>query len=234
MPTVCAANGRTKRRSATQTRRSRRRGAARPAGPGSLPRCFTRIRSSADAAEGPSRWWPTSPIRGDPADPGTPRPQPARKAASRHPRRPPHAGGRRGPRDRGPARLSGWAPPRLHPTRGVVSAARTSPRSHSPPRHKKTALSSRGHPPTPGAGVGGKPNPLADRPRLRRPHRGRQLRSARRFLLAGRDLGQTEIQDLHPSRLGHHHVGRLEVAMDDALLVVDLARSAGADRSGVR
>jgi hypothetical protein len=59
-----ASSGRTKRRGATQTTRSRRPGAARrPAGPASWPRCFRWIRSSADAAGRPSRWRPTSPTR---------------------------------------------------------------------------------------------------------------------------------------------------------------------------
>jgi hypothetical protein len=61
---TASADGRIRRSRATETIRTRRRGAARrPAGPGSWPRCFRWIRWSADAAEGRSRWWPTSPTR---------------------------------------------------------------------------------------------------------------------------------------------------------------------------
>jgi hypothetical protein len=50
-------------------------------------------------------------------------------------------------------------------------------------------------------------------------HRRRRLGSGVRVGSEALDPGQAEVQDLHPPVRRHHHVGGLQVAVDDALLV---------------
>ncbi len=163
-PTGFAASGRARRSGATadEAEPPRRRRCS-PTGPGSLPRCFRRIRSSGRRCGGPlkvvayitdslaiCRSW-------------TSRPHAAREATSRHPRRRPRAGGGRGPRDRGPTRLSCRAPPRAspHKPRGVRGQGSHGDHTRLQGARRRSELG--GHPPTPSGGVGGRAKPLAVR-----------------------------------------------------------------------